>query len=686
MFNILLFIISLCFVIFSTYFFTALLRSKRPENSLIFFILNFSAQIIISFEFLSLLKSIDLFNFLKVNAVFFVAGLILWNIKNRPALITKSFDINLNLIKTELKKDKILYVFSFFFLFSVATSLFLALYAPVNLWDSATYHFARMALWLQNKNIGHFETSSVRQIMFPPNAELLYLPVLLFFKKDFMAGIVQFSSFCGSLWVLSSFLSYLKISKRRILWAVFVFSSLPAIILQSSSTQNDLVLGFFLFASLYLFIYGIKEKEKISVVFSAMALGIAIGVKSSVFMCLPAIAVVYVIVAFQAERKQFYKPLLFYAACVILFFALLSSYNFILNFYDFHNPLGLSSYINFYTAHAGGVKSFVANFIRYNLSFIDFTGFSFASIFSLPFLFLKVLLFGLFRISESQGLTYTDIILLNTKIHENCATFGPVGFLLFLPLVYRYGTVGVFSKTSKLQIISLTGLIAVLFLLMISMLYGFALWNIRYFVTAVILASPVFALSYTPKLKFMKITAFVFAAACFINISLFNSLRPVFQVNGISLLTSHREDIRYNSGSYADNDFRLSIKYLIRNAKDNSKIGVIFSDKMWYYQFFNQNPSWQVFPLRYELLTEDKLKELDYIVICNNQQLVFNLDGSKNFLRRNKINFNIFKGFKVVDKVKSGFSYKNAVNVKYESEMPEIFYVLKNNVNKSAKI
>ena len=653
-----------------------------------------AAQIILTFEFLSLLKAIDLYNVLKVNAVVFLFALVFWHIKNKPKLVnchcerSKEWiaasrlkpllamtNYNFKTIKTELKKDKILFALSIFFLISLIASLFLAFYAPVNLWDSMTYHTARVAFWIQNKSLAHFETSSIRQVMFPPNAEIFYLWPLVFIKKDFLAGMAQFISFCGSLWVLTSFLSYIKISKKRILWAVFIFASLPEIILQASSTQNDLVLGFFLFASLYLFIYGVREKEKISLIMSAMAIGISMGIKGSVFMFLPILGIIYTVISVRSEKKQFYKPLLLCGSWTVLFFLLLSSYNYILNYLEFRNPLGLESYMDFYMPPDKSIQSFIANIIRYNLAFIDFTGIEAAKILSLPFLFLKNILFGIFRLSENQGLIYADINFLNTKIHENFATFGPLGFLVFIPLVLRNGFKNIFSKTDKIRTIALFALIPLIFIPILATLLGFTLWNMRYFTTAMVLCAPLFALSYSHKLKPLKLVIFIVAVVCFINIPLANALRPVFPVNNVSLLTSPREDVRYKIGSVCDEIFRQPLEYLAQNAKNSSKIGLIFSDKMWYYQFFNQNPTWKIFPLRYELLTEKKLKNLDYIVICNNQQIVFNLDKSKDFLRYNKIDFNLFKDFELV--YKTGMNYYNE-KIKYDRETPDAFYIFKN--------
>lgn len=681
MLNIILFIISFCLVILSSYFITAIVKSKRHENTIVFFLLNLSAQIILSFEFLSILKAIDLYNVLKVNSAVFIFSLILWNIKSRPKFKTGEFELPFEVIKTELKKDKILYILSFFFLFSILTSLFMAVYAPVNLWDSTTYHVARVAFWIQHKSLEHFETSSIRQTMFPPNAEILYLWPLVFLKKDFFAGMVQFVSFCGSLWILSSFLSYIKVSPKRILWTVFIFASLPEIILQSSSTQNDLVLGFFLFVSLYLFIYGVREKEKTSLIMSSMALGISLGIKGSVFMFLPVIGIVYLILLIKSEKKQFYKPLLLYGSCTVLFFALLSSYNYVLNYFDFHNLLGLQSYMNFYMPPDKSIKSFIANLIRYNLCFIDFTGFPSAQILNPHFKFMKSALFWIFRLNENQGLAYVDINLLNTKIHESFGGCGPIGFLVFIPLVFRYGITGIFSRLNKRGIITLTALIPVLYIIILSGLFEFTLWNIRYFITAVVLSSPIFALSYTRRLKPLKIIVFIIAVCCFINITLKNSLRPILPVNAMSLLTTQREEVRYKTGCVLDNSFNESLRYLIKNAKNNSKIGYICSDTMWYYHFFNENPSWKIYPLRYELITKDKIKNLNYVIVCNNHQIVFNLDNSKPYTRYNKIDFKVFNDFMLVDKIGEPLSKERRFNsdeLNYQFEIPEVFYIFKN--------
>ena len=75
-----MFILSVLFVLFSSYFFLSILDKKiKFKNNLgfIFFILLLFCQIIISFEFLSLFKLISKTSFIIINIVFFVISLFL---------------------------------------------------------------------------------------------------------------------------------------------------------------------------------------------------------------------------------------------------------------------------------------------------------------------------------------------------------------------------------------------------------------------------------------------------------------------------------------------------------------------------------------------------------------------------------------------------------------------------------
>ena len=76
MLNIMLFIMSFLLVISSSCLFVSILNSKKTENKIIYFILTVISQVIISIEFLSLIKQINISGLLIVNSAIFFLSLI----------------------------------------------------------------------------------------------------------------------------------------------------------------------------------------------------------------------------------------------------------------------------------------------------------------------------------------------------------------------------------------------------------------------------------------------------------------------------------------------------------------------------------------------------------------------------------------------------------------------------------
>ena len=284
MLNIVLFIISFLLVISSSYLFTSILRSKKIENTIIYFILIAISQVIISIESLSLLKQINIPGLLVINLLIFITSFLL-RLKNSSGYA----DINIFKVIREakifqsLRQDKFLKALFVFFCFSSLISLFFALFVPSGSWDCMAYHLARIGFWLQNHSLAHFETVSMRQIVFPINSEIMILWPMIFLKKDYLAVMNEYLAYWGCLFVLFSFLKYFKFSTKRILWAIFILASLPALIIESSSTQTNLIMGFLLFCSLYLFVFGTREKDKTAVIFSAISYAIALGTKHCMY-------------------------------------------------------------------------------------------------------------------------------------------------------------------------------------------------------------------------------------------------------------------------------------------------------------------------------------------------------------------------------------------------------------------
>jgi len=626
MLNFSIFLISFLVVITSSYFICSIIKSKKFENTVIYYVLIVLSQVIITFEMLSIIKQVNSVGVLLSNFIIFLVSLALWNHFKRPVINIPEFKC-FDKIKFALKRDKILRILFIFFVFSSLISLFLALISPTNSGDSLAYHLARIGFWIQNGTIAHYETSSIRQLVFPINSEILILWSMVFLKRDYLAQMPEYLSYIGCLFVLFSFLSYLKISTRRTLWTIFILASLPAVILESMSCQTNLIIAFLLISSLYLFIYGVRESDKKSLIFSAVSYSIALGTKDTAFLFLPVFGIVYSLISLNKLKSNFYKPLLIFALSIIPAFLLLSSYNFFLNYIDYGSPFSPPSFMY---KHSPGVslKGFTTNIIKYLTIFVDFSGINAAETLN-PFIMgFKANLFNILGLKTTDGLAFVDLNKINTLIHENYSMYGILGFTLFLPLVIRTALAKIRFSTKRSFLIGLTGFIFVGFLLTLSAAMGFCFWFNRFFLSAVILSSPVLIFSYSRKNKIWKIIITLIAVFNLTAIPTFNSIKPFFPIL-LALpkfnVNKLRNEIRFRS----DNDINSNVyiynivKYLNEIAPDHSKIAFISATEEFFYPFFEENPTWKIYPLRYDLLFKRKnYDDYDFIILPESEQCI----------------------------------------------------------------
>ncbi|EKE03565.1 MAG: hypothetical protein ACD_20C00183G0003 [uncultured bacterium] len=647
----LLFTLSFLLVIASSYFITSTIKAKQTANSLIFLSLIFVSQIILTIETLSILKQIDTIGILSANLIVFALSFSCWKRKHFPQIDFSFLVQSKKQILLALKQDKALLVLFIFFIFAGSISLFLALVVPTNSADSMTYHLARIGFWLQNQSLAHFETNSLRQLVFPINSEILIMWPMIFIKRDYLAALNEYIAYWGCILVLFTFLRYLKFSVKRILWAIFILASLPAIIIESTSTQTNLIVAFFLLCSLYLFVYGAREKENKSIMFSAIAYSIALGVKSTAVLFIPIFGIIYILISVRENKKEFYKPIVVFALSSIPAFMLLSSYNYILNFLEFGNPAGPPFFV-YKHAIPMGLKAFIASLIKYIILFFSFTGMKIGLFFDSIIMGLKDSLFHILHLKTTDGLVYGDLKNTTIAIHENYAMYGILGFLLILPLIIKSAITGIVSTKSKRFYVGLAALITIGFLISISLFMGFCYWYNRFILTAIVLSAPIFVLSYTRRVNLFKIIIILIVIYNFTVISTNNTSKPLLWVyNALksSNYTSFRNEIRLRDGIdvIKKDPIYEMVNYLGDIAPDSSKIALILSCDDNYYSFFEENLTWKIFSVRYKLLAKNKnYNDYDYIVISGHGQytdiyekkLVYNYSISGNDVIYNQTN------------------------------------------------
>jgi hypothetical protein len=125
----------------------------------------------------------------------------------------------------------------------VLAELVLALASAPNTYDSQTYHLPRIEHWVAQGDVGPFAARIHRQVTYPPGAEYLLLHLRLLTGGDRLYPLTQWG--CGLLCALlaSRIAAQLGGGRRAQLLAAFVVGTAPLVVLESSSTQTDLVVA-----------------------------------------------------------------------------------------------------------------------------------------------------------------------------------------------------------------------------------------------------------------------------------------------------------------------------------------------------------------------------------------------------------------------------------------------------------
>lgn len=166
----------------------------------------------------------------------------------------------------------------------------LALGVAPNNYDSMFYHLSRIGYWMQNDSILPFDGGSIFQLQHPPNAEILQAWTMELIRGDRFAQFVQWLALAGLVCVIYAGARFLDFSRAASLFAAAVFGTLPLPVLEATSTQNDLVAAFFVSAAALFLIRAVASSRPGDGIVGALALGLAVGTKGTVFFALPGLA------------------------------------------------------------------------------------------------------------------------------------------------------------------------------------------------------------------------------------------------------------------------------------------------------------------------------------------------------------------------------------------------------------
>ena len=158
--------------------------------------------------------------------------------------------------------------------------------------DSLAYHLARAAFWRQEGRVGYISDAYDERLnTFPPNGEIVLTLILEVTRSERAVGFVQFASALTCALGVFALARRVGSSEREAAFGALVFLTLPTVLLQASTTKNDLVLTALLLAAT-VFLMGHSRFPNLFLV--ALAVALALGTKVLAVFALPLLCLVAV--------------------------------------------------------------------------------------------------------------------------------------------------------------------------------------------------------------------------------------------------------------------------------------------------------------------------------------------------------------------------------------------------------
>jgi hypothetical protein len=388
----------------------------------------------------------------------------------------------------------------------------LNLVMPPSNWDSLTYHLSRVGFWLQYKSFYPWPTPNNRQTTYPMNAELGLLWTILWWGTDQLTGFIQWSTIPVIMAGIYGLARLLDGSRTAGWLTALLWATLPQVLYQSHSTQNDLVTAAFWVTTIFFLFAGLREKQSAHFYLSGISFGLAMGTKKTSFLVLPGLALAILLVLLLYFKQPTFKSSAtrWITACT-LGFLLLGSYSYVQNTIAFGRPLVPLNYnpgaptqtpISTGTNTAAGDLRFLAdNMGRYIYQLVDFSPLPLgipklinpvkAAFFSALFRVLHVDLQNPATIGDPTvsgtpatfGLDYIN------PLDENRSWFGPLAALLVLAVVYHAYRAARTRDALKASL----AVIGIVFLAAASLARGWDSGTGRYFIIPVALCFPLLA-------------------------------------------------------------------------------------------------------------------------------------------------------------------------------------------------
>jgi 4-amino-4-deoxy-L-arabinose transferase-like glycosyltransferase len=203
-----------------------------------------------------------------------------------------------------------------------------------------TYHLARTVSWVSHGSIEHFPTTITRQLYQPPFAEYVLLHINVLSRGDHFSAAVQFFFFLFSLIAIAGIVQTFGLTRKHQLTATALAATIPEVVLQASSTQNDIVVSFFILASFYCAVKAIRVSQFKYYLFFGIAAGLALLTKGTAYIYLAPVFLIFAIAVIIRLFKTHKASCLIYGMAVGFIVVLINAGYYYRNYRLDQNILG----------------------------------------------------------------------------------------------------------------------------------------------------------------------------------------------------------------------------------------------------------------------------------------------------------------------------------------------------------
>ena len=532
---------------------------------------------------------------IALHSIFLAAAWLAWQKAGRPSLVAPWKDQEGRFLpagwRASLPRWPELWLLGLGVGLAFLLSAVLIWVVPPNNNDSLATHMSRVGYWMQRGSFFPWPTTRIWQVSYPVNMQLQMFWTALFFGSDRIVESVQWLGALAAVVVVFGLARLLGASRPQALFAALVWATFPEIILESTTTQNDLVAGTLFSAMVYLLFLGLKTRNTGALMLSGLALALGLGTKQTLFFLLPGLALVLLLLLWWGGR-QTARMLLAWGWSGLAAFLLVGAYMFVVNQISFGHPMGPETAVS---AQTGGQTS---QSLRENLAFNVFrlmyqavdptglpdplTGYAFKA---------KALVVG--KLAEWVGYPVEEPVAVapghkfvlreRYVLQEDAAWYGPLFTLLVLPALVYQLWVGLRTKDAlrvSIFIFALTFLI-----LDAALRPGWDPFQGRYFIPVVILSTPLIAFIFRPGRPALPARWLIVLLALIITQQtfLYNSGKPL---NGESTVwTMNQTQLKTLQSFYMREPVMMVEKYVPADAT----LGLVTYSAFLEYPFFRED-------------------------------------------------------------------------------------------------